>query len=124
MTDEIPYRRRQHRAIRPVTIGIVGADGSAISWSREDETNLAGPGRFAGSADLVDTATALILAREPLTLPTGATWDFPPHPALRAVDVAATMLAALQVDADYRPLIDRFPELRRQPAPAKNGPIK
>lgn len=106
-----PTVRRRRSAPQPITIGIAGHDGSAISWSREDETDDLSPGHFAGTPHLVDTATAILIAREPLILPTGRSWTFPHYLELRAVDAAAAMLAALQVDADHSSLIAQFPEL-------------
>ncbi|WP_347956234.1 hypothetical protein [Gordonia aichiensis] len=110
MTRQSTVRRRRS-APQPITIGIAGRDGSAISWSREDETDDFSPGHFAGTPHLVDTATAIVIAREPLTLPTGRAWTFPHHLELRAVDAAAAMLAALQADADLSGLIAQFPDL-------------
>ncbi|KJR10513.1 hypothetical protein [Gordonia sihwensis] len=113
MTTQPAVRRHRRRAPRPITIGIAGYDGSAISWSREDETDDLGHGHFAGTPQLVDTATAILAVREPVMLPTGSRWVFPHQLQLRVVDVAAAMFAALQVDADLTELVERFPELAR-----------
>lgn len=112
MTAHHAVHRRRNQAPRPITIGVAGFDGSVISWSREDETNLHGHGRFAGTPDVVDAATAILLARQPIVLPTGVTWHFPARDHIRVADVAAAMITALQVDADLTELLTRFPQLR------------
>lgn len=97
---------RPARQPAPVTIGASGLDGSVITWSREDEADDLELGQFAGTPSLVDAATALIFARQPFTLPNGVQWSYLPSPRLRVDDVAATILAVLEVDADVT-LLDR-----------------
>lgn len=101
-----------------VNIGVAGYDGSVIAWSREDRDDLTGPGRFAGTPAVIDAALAILAARQPTVLPTGVRWQFPPEPALRAADVAAAMIAALQVDGDLGELLAQFPTLGEPVPPA------
>lgn len=94
-----------------VTISVAGYDGSTIAWSREDRDDVIGPGRFAGTTEVVNQAVAILAARTQVLLPTGVYWQFPPAPRLRAVDVAAAMIAALQVDGDFTEVLADYPAL-------------
>lgn len=103
---------RSHR--RPITFGLVGRDGTVITWSREDPDNVCGQGSFSGDRVLIDQVTAILLERTPVVLPTEVVWTFLPAPQLRPADVAAAMIAAIQVDSDIEELLRKFPELQHR----------
>lgn len=97
---------------KPITFGLVGRDGFAVAWSREDAADDCAPGRFSGRQELVDEVKAVLILRAPVvvTQPNVAHY-FADEPLLRPVDVAAAMICAMQGSADTSALRRMFPQL-------------
>lgn len=94
-----------------ITFGIAGKDGSSVAWSREADDDVDSPGAISGSPPVVNEVLRLLTLREPIILPTGVRWTFAAEPQVRAADVAAAMMNAIQVDSDLAGLLEMFPEL-------------
>ncbi|GAB33833.1 hypothetical protein GOOTI_083_00080 [Gordonia otitidis NBRC 100426] len=100
---------------RANTFGLAGKDGSSVAWSRESVNDVDSPGALSGSPAVVNEVLRLLTLRQPITLPTGVRWTFAPEPQVHAVDVAAAMINAMQVDCDLHGILAAFPELGDTP---------